>query len=163
MRDYWDKLEKAAFTTDITSNLGQSTLEYKLDYVYNKNDSDTFTITAPEVLSGITASIAGEGAGILTLQYDGTALDAPGPSRAGLTPADAVPYLLRDLRTASPTESWTESADGAKYNVLKYEHEDESDGSRVTRQIWLSGNTPVRAEIYADGECVLTLLFSAWT
>lgn len=159
-QNYWVNLEKATCTVDITTNLGQSTLDYQLDYVYNKNDSDTFTITKPTILSGITASIASDETGTIILQYQGTALDAPSTSRIGATPADAVTALLYDLRMSSPTASWKETVDQVNCDVLKYEHVEE-DGV-IMRQIWLSEHQPKRAEIYVDGECVLMLVFHTW-
>ena len=159
-RQDWEALAGASFEVKILSDLGQETLEYTLDYVYNKEDTDRFTITSPEALAGISATIAGEDAPALTLQYEDTALDAPGPSRQGLTPADSVPCLLAALRTGSPAESWTESADGKKLTTLKYI--DEQEDGTVTREVWLDGTAPVRAEVYWDGARVLTMTFSGW-
>lgn len=160
-QQHWETLDSAQFETKIVSNLEQSTLEYTLEYCYNKEDSDVFTITEPEALRGIQATIAGGDTAAITLQYDGTELDAPGPTRAGVTPADVVPYLLRSLRSGSPAEAWEERADSESYEVLKFISE--SDEGTVTQQIWLRDSIPVRAEVYADGTLALTLTFANWT
>lgn len=153
-------LPGASFHVEILSDLGKSTLAYQYDYAYNSKGNDTLTLTAPEALAGITATIAGEEAPALTLQYEGTALDAPGPSKAGLTPADVIPYLFAELRNGSPTEIWTERADGVTLDVLKYVRED--DDGTITRQVWLNGGAPQRAECYWNDALVLTCTFDSW-
>lgn len=154
----FDALQKAAFHVEILSDLGQSTLEYGLDYTYHKEDSDALTLTAPEIVAGVSASIAGDTTPELTLQYEGTALDAPGIGLPGLTPADAVPYLLCDLRQAAPNEVWSERAQEEALIVLRYV----SDG--VEKQIWLTekGYVPVCAELFYEGKRVLQCVFSGW-
>lgn len=153
-------LSEASFHVEILSDLGKSTLAYQYDYAYNSKGNDTLTLTVPEPLAGITATIAGEDAPALTLQYEGTALDAPGPSKAGLTPVDVIPYLFAELRSGSPTETWTERADGTTLDVLKYVRED--DDGTITRQVWLNDGTPQRAECYWNDALVLTCTFDDW-
>ena len=153
-------LPGASFHVEILSDLGKSTLAYQYDYAYNSKGNDTLTLTAPESLAGITATIAGEDAPALTLQYEGTVLDAPGPSKAGLTPADIVPYLFSELRSGNPTETWTERADGTTFDVLKYVRED--DDGTITRQVWLKDGAPQRAECYWNDALVLTCTFNNW-
>ena len=141
----------------ILSNLGQSVLEYELDYVYNKEDSDSFTVTAPASLSGISGTIAGTDSAQFSLQYDGAALDDAMPQRIGLTPADGLFCLLSDLRSDVPAEQWSEDVAGQTLLVLRYES-DSADG-KIVKQVWLTedGRQPVCAELYADDTCVLTI------
>lgn len=157
VRTHFEELAGMEVHLKILSDLEQSILEYEEDYVYNKEDNDTFTITAPESLAGIGGTIAGTDSASFTLQYDGLALDDAMPQRKGLTPADAWFCLLDDLRRAEPTQIWTESADGVKLLVLRYEQDGE-DG-KVEKQVWLTEQDyqPVCAELYADGERVLQI------
>ena len=158
VREHFDTLAGFEAELKILSDLGQSTLEYQVDYVYNREDNDTFAITAPESLAGIGGTIAGTDNASFTLQYDGLAIDDAMPQRTGLTPADALFCLLNDLRTAEPAQLWTERADGASLLVLRYEQQD-ADG-KVEKQVWLTedGLQPVCAEFYADGTRVLKIL-----
>ena len=79
------------------------------------------------------------------------------PQRTGLTPADAMFCLLDDLRRAEPVQIWSERASGAELTVLRYERDD-GDG-KIEKQVWLTeqGLQLVCAELYADGERVLTV------
>lgn len=147
----------------ILSDLGDSTLEYTADFEYNKEDSDKMTLVTPESLSGIQISIAGQDVSQLTIQYADTVLDTGMSPRPGMTPADAVPALLYDLRVSEPAEVWEESVGGVPMTVARYESEDEQ--GRVSRQVWLTRDSlrPSCAELYADGERVLQLFFSDYS
>lgn len=157
VRAHFDALPGFEAHLKILSDLGQSVLEYEMDYVYNKEDTDSFTITAPESLSGIGGTIAGTDSASFTLQYDGLSLDDAMPQRTGLTPADAMFCLLDDLRTGEPAQVWSESASGTELAVLKYEYD--SEDGKIEKQVWLTrqGLQPVYAELYADGTRVLTI------
>ena len=157
VRSYFSEVAGFEAHVKILSNLEDSVLEYELDYVYNKEDSDSFTITAPESLAGIGGTIAGTGSGQFSLQFDGAQLDDAMPQRIGLTPADSLFCLLSDLRSDAPAEQWTEEAAGQTLLVLRYESED--DRGKIAKQVWLTadGRQPVCAELYADSKCVLTI------
>lgn len=162
VRAHFEELAGFEAHLKILSDLDQSVLEYQEDYVYNKEDNDSFTITAPDSLAGIGGTIAGTDSASFTLQYDGLALDDAMPQRTGLTPADALFCLLNDLRTAEPAQIWTERVDGQSLLALRYEQED-ADG-KVEKQVWLAEKTyqPVCAELYADGTRVLQILVTSY-
>ena len=151
--------ELAGFTAHIKVifDLDQAVMEYEMDYTYHKDDPDAFTITAPESLAGIGGTIAGVDSAQFSLQYDGMELDDAMPQRAGLTPADGLFCLLADLRSAEPVQQWSETVEGVKLLVLKYEEAREKE--TVEKQVWLTadGLRPVCAELYADGRCVLSI------
>ena len=96
----------------IISDLDESVLEFESDYVYNREDSDSFTLTAPESVAGIGGRISGEENGAFTLQYNDLQLDDIAPRHTGLTPADAWFCLLNDLRYAVPAQVWSERTNG---------------------------------------------------
>ena len=98
-------------------------MAFELDYAYNKEDVDVFTITAPESVSGVSGRIAGDSEATLALQYDDLVLDDARPVRPGMTPADAVFGVVCALRDTPADESWRESADGTALTVLHYRSE----------------------------------------
>lgn len=155
VRMHFDEIAGFEARVKILSDLEDSVLEYEIDYVYNREDKDIFTIAAPEMLAGIGGTIAGEDSGTFSLQYDDMMLDDIMPQRTGLTPADALFCLLSDMRSKKPTQQWTEMVSGKKLLVFRYE-ENGADG-KVEKQVWLTenGQQPVCAEIYADGDRVL--------
>lgn len=161
MRTHFGEIEGFEARIKILSNLEQSVLEYELDYVYNKEDSDVFTITAPESLSGIGGTIAGTDEASFSLQYDDMRLDDAMPQRTGLTPADGFFCLLANLREDEPAQQWTESVSGRKLLALRYE---DADGGGTAKQVWLAADTcaPVCAELYDNGKCVLTIQVASY-
>lgn len=162
VRAHFDALSGFEAHLKILSDLEQSVLEYEMDYSYNKEDVDSFTITAPESLAGIGGTIAGEDSASVTLQYDGLSLDDAMPQRTGLTPADAMFCLLDDLRKGEPAQIWSESASGTELVALKYAYD--SEDGKIEKQVWLTedGLQPVCAELYADGARVLTIQVTAY-
>lgn len=157
VRNYWSTVDTMQENLKITSNLGDSVLEYGLQYEYSGQAGDSFTITAPESLAGISGRVSGSEADGLTLQYADTILEDMMPVRSGMTPADAFGAIVRCLREDAPAEHWTETVSDQTLLVLRYEDTD-ADGA-VARQIWLSadGTQIVYAEVYADTECLLTI------
>jgi len=143
VRAHFASLDSCTAHLKIISDLDESVLEFESDYVYNREDSDSFTLTAPESVAGIGGRISGEENGAFTLQYNDLQL------------ADAWFCLLNDLRYAAPAQVWSEHTNGESLLVLRYEKADDS----VEKQVWLrqSDLQPVYAELYADGARVLTI------
>lgn len=139
----------------IESDLGDAALIYEMNYTYNRDGADVFTLTAPECIAGISGTIAGADSSEIVLQYDGTELDDALPRRPGLTAADGLFYVLASLRNAEPVQSWEETVNGTKTRALRYE-DAETD---TARQVWLTedGRLPLYAEAYDGSRCVLKL------
>lgn len=161
---YYEALQNVSFHVKITADIGQTTQEYTCNYVYQKDNRDTLTLETPDILKDITIWIAGAQKPEFVLQYEDTELEVPGLTQAGLTPADAIAYLLYELRASSPTQVWQESAQGVELTVVQYT-EPETEVGEVIRQIWLNteNNQMVAAEVYVQGERVLQCLFDSWS
>ncbi len=156
IKTHFEELDGFTAQVKILSDIEQSVLEYGMKYVYNKDGNDTFTITAPESLEGVSGTIAGSGTDGFSLQYDGMSLDDAVPRRPGLTPSDGFFALLADLRNQEPSQVWTENAAGETLTALRYESD--VNGVKVEKQVWLSQELqPVCAELFADGDRVLTI------
>lgn len=158
IQEHFDTLAGFTAHVKIFSDFGGSALEYELDYAYNREGSDKLVLTAPEPVAGIEAAIDGEDS--FLLRYDGAELDDGMPPLRGVTPADGVYWLLRELREGEPREMWGEPVNGTPALVLRYESE--ADGTAIMRQVWLTkdGLQPLCAEVYADGTRALLITFS---
>ena len=53
VRAHFASLDSCTAHLKIISDLDESVLEFESDYVYNREDSDSFTLTAPESVAGI--------------------------------------------------------------------------------------------------------------
>lgn len=137
----------------IVSNLDERTLEYDIKYEYNKESGGRITIISPEELAGITAAVDGDS---FTLHYEDTALETAMPDRKGLTPADAVPYLLSDIKKAYPTEIWRENG------KIAVHFEQTTDDGAVSKEVYFDEKTGALcdAELYLDGKKLLGCTFS---
>lgn len=137
-------------------------MAFELDYAYNKEDVDVFTITAPESVSGVSGRIAGDSEATLALQYDDLVLDDARPVRPGMTPADTVFGVVCALRDTPADESWRESADGTALTVLHYRSE--SGDETIEKLVWLREDNmqPVYAELFADGTRELSIRFTSY-
>jgi len=154
----------AGFTAQvrILSDLGDSTQEYGGTYMYRQEGNDTLTLQTPQALEGIVVDVSGEDTASLTVQYKDTVLDSGMPSRSGMTPADAIPRMLCELRDAAPLEASEETVGGVQMAAARYEIEDEQ--GRIMYQIWLTRDSlhPSYAECFADGQRVLQVFFSEY-
>lgn len=160
IREHFDALPAFSAHVKIFSDFGGSALEYELDYAYNRKGSDHLTLTAPEAVSGIEATIDGEDS--FLLRYGDAELDDGTPGTQGATPADGVYWLMRELRESEPLELWTDTVSGTPALALRYESS--VDDCELTRQIWLSQGSlqPLCAEVYANGTRALLLTFSGY-
>ena len=79
VRAHFASLDNCTAHLKIISDLDESVLEFESDYVYNREDSDSFTLTAPESVAGIGGRISGEENGAFTLQYNDLQLDDIAP------------------------------------------------------------------------------------
>ena len=71
--DILKDLQAAQMQVKILCDFGQSALEYRVDYEYNKEDNDLLTVTEPQSIAGVQVEIAGQQD--FTLQYQDAALE----------------------------------------------------------------------------------------
>ena len=162
VRAHFAALDSCTAHLKIISDFEQSVLEFESDYVYNREDSDSFLLTAPESVAGIGGRISGEENAAFTLQYQDLQLDDIAPRRTGLTPADGWFCLMNDLRYSVPDQMWSERTGGQRLLVLRYTR-DQAEGS-TEKQVWLRQEDlqPVCAELYENGALVLTIAVESY-
>ena len=113
----------------------------------------TTTVTAPEELRGISATVTGDE---LLLRYEGAAVSAGFPSV--LSPAVCVPYLLRAVADGYLLEYGGETMDDL--DCLRCAFDTTApDGSKILCTVWLERQTgvPCYTEFSTDGLVVLTV------
>lgn len=113
----------------------------------------TTTITAPEALSGLCATVTGEE---LLLRYEGAALSAGVPDY--ISPAACVPYLLHAVAEGYLLEYGRETIDGMECLRAAFDTT-APDGTAVLCTVWFEGSTgvPCYTELSTDGAVVLTI------
>ena len=160
VKEAYETAADIELVTDITSNLDEETMSYRIGYAYHKQDSGNataqMTVLAPESIAGITADITGED---FRFTYEGTELETAMPDRKGLTPADVTTYLLYDLMHQVPQQVWMEE----DLLVLRYETREEA--GIVVRDVSIQPDSYAlkAAYIYNNGEQILSCSFSSCT
>ncbi len=137
------------FRADISADYGDKLHLFSLDCQGDQKGNITFTVTAPETISGITGTIA-EGDGALT--FEQTALHFDLLTDDQLSPVSAPWVLLKTLRSGYL------SAAGMDGELLRLTIHDSYEDDALQLDIWLDGeDVPQRAEVLYDGKNILSL------
>lgn len=91
IRDEYQHMAGWSATADLTADYGEKVFDFTLDVQWQREGETVLTITAPELLSGITARVA---KGETVLEYDGAGLSLGLLDGDGLTPVSAVTALM---------------------------------------------------------------------
>ena len=133
----------------VTTHAGFFT-QYRLS-CSSADGASRVTILEPASVAGISATLEGENA---VLQYEDVALDALLPKRQGYAPADALHFLLEDLKSAMP-ESW-----GREEDLLVLEYVSVfSDNTQSLKRVFLTPETLdlQGAELYLENSLILSI------
>lgn len=141
--------DSCSFDAEITADYGDKIYSFSMSCVGNSKGDITFTVTAPETISGITGIITNEGG---KLTFDDVALHFDTMADDQVTPVMAPWILLKTLRSGYLTSACTE--DGQIRLTLDDSYEDEA----LQLDVWLNADKiPARAEILYDGKRILSL------
>lgn len=138
-----------SFEADITADYGDQVHNFLVSCQGTREGDITFTVTAPETISGITGTVTEDG-GMLT--FDGTALHFDPMTDKQITPVIAPWILLKTLRSGYITSA------GMEEGFLRLSVDDSYDENALHLDIWLDAdNTPVQADILYDGRRIVSL------
>ena len=120
------------------------------------------TITAPDDVAGITASVE---KGQTFLSYDGIRLETGPLNPEGLSPLDAIPALLSAMRTGYIAETGSESMDGQEVLRITCRDSSRGPGEGTETVLWFdkARRTLLFSEIRSDGATVVRCRFSDFT
>lgn len=141
--DYTDP-ESVSLTARVEADYGERIWSFLLAL-----DGDTVTILEPESVSGVTARIGEDG---VTLAYDGAEVFTGELTAGGLSPAQALPLMLRSWGGGLLTSAQLYG------DTLELTHRIE-DGVSLVTEFDADTLYPSRAELYRDGQRVLSAEF----
>lgn len=134
-----------AFTAEVRAYIGKEEYVFSMDCECGNSDAVTFTVTAPESLSGITGELS-SGSGSLT--FDGQALAFPMLAQGTMSPISSVWVLLHALRGGYLTDEGTEGLT----------IDETYQGVPLRLSVTLDNeDMPTFTEIFQDGERILSL------
>ena len=137
---------------DLTADVGEGTVCFSVRYEGSAS-SGTLTVTSPETIAGLTAEADVDGG---TLTYEGAILAVGELTEDGLSPAEAVPLMLRQWKTGYIGECRIEKV-GERRSFMIESRVSET----VTHRAWFDADTllPLRGELIRGGRTVLACDF----
>ena len=94
VRDIYQSLAGWSADVDITAEVGEKVFDFTISAVWQREGESVLTITAPELLAGITARIAEDET---VLEYDGAGVSLGLLDGKGLTAVSVVPALMEQI------------------------------------------------------------------
>lgn len=152
VQEYYSKVERLTAQADITADYGERVYSYTV-VIDGNIHSGKMTVLSPE---NITGTVLQWSDGDTVLEYDGVSLETGKLTASGLSPADAVPVLLRTCAEGSIL-----SCSQMDENILFAELENPLDSS-VTLNCTFDSETMSlsHAELYCGGQRVLDMAFT---
>lgn len=140
-----------SFTVKVTADSGEATDEFTLQCAADETGTVRFTVTQPQSLAGITATVSADGG---TVTYDGMAMEfgllANGNVIPAAAPALAVCCWRQEYLAAAGTD---ETGYRATY-------EKDFDEKRLIADTWFENGIPIYAEVCYNNRRILKLEFS---
>ena len=96
VREEYAALAGWSGTMEVTADYGNTVYDFTLDVVWRREGDTVLTVTAPDIIAGITARVGPEGA---FLEYDGASLGTGPLTGDGLSPLEAIPFFMGELRS----------------------------------------------------------------
>ena len=161
LRDTYRDLAGWSSTVDITAEVGDKVFDFTLDAGWRKDGETVLTITAPELLAGITARITD---GETVLEYDGAGLSLGLLDGKGLTAVSAVPWVMEQIDGGYMARCvWT----GENKELLQITFRDPEAEAGKGAEFRLTFDRETfalnGAEVSVDGASVLTIAFRNFT
>ena len=156
LRQRYRDMQAAHMEAEITCHLETENRTFTVSCDWTPTGAGT-TVTAPEALAGLTASVSGED---LTVSYDGAALSAG--SLRDVAPANCLPWLLRAMEEGYLVDAGQETLEGL--DCLRLALDTTAPGGKVLCTVWLGGDgAPLYAEFSQDSRVVLTARLLSFT
>ena len=149
LRDRLLKSQGCTFDAEITADYGDAVYAFRMECQADSLGDLTFTVTAPESISGITGTVSRDGG---KLTFDGAALAFPMLADGQVIPASAPWLLVQTLRSGYLTAC---CKDGEN---LRLTIDDSYADQAIQLDIWLdTQDLPIRGEVLWQGRRVLSL------
>ena len=151
-----------AATVDLSASYGEQVFDFTVDASWQREGDTVMTITAPDLVAGITARIR---EGETVLEYDGAGLSLGMLDLNGLTPVSAIPALMECITTGYMAQcSWSGEGEGKELVILcRDPNAGAQEGVEYTLYFDVSTHAPKRAEVSVDGVLRLTAAFTDFT
>ena len=146
---------------DITASVGNKVFDFTLAVQWRREGETVLSITAPELLAGITARMA---KGETVLEYDGAGLSLGLLDQSGLTPVSAVTGIMAQIEKGYMAKcAWAGENDGLLQITFQDPETEPGAGTQFLLTFDRAGYALLSAEVSAAGDRVLTARFRNFT
>lgn len=161
LQNTYRSMAACSATVDLTAEYGEKVYDFTVDVSWQREGETVLTITAPELLAGITARVAG---GETVLEYDGVGLSLGALDMDGLTPVSSITAFLQEAASGYMAQcSWAGEGDSQLQVLCRDPEADAGTGAEFLMIFDRATQALVRAEVSNDGTTVLTAQFSNFT
>ena len=149
-------------TMDVTADYGQRVYDYTIEAAYVKDGETTLTVTAPEIIAGVTARLSKDST---VLEYDGVCWETGALNPDGMSPVDAIPALLAYAREGFIAECGMETVNETELLRIVCRDPEGTAGAGEECSLWFAPDTHalLRGELSQDGYTVIQCVFSQFT
>jgi len=138
-----------SFDAQVTADYGDKTYTFAMNCKADTQGNLTFTVTEPELISGITGTVSATGG---KLTFDDVALAFDLMADDQFSPVSGPWLLMKTLRSGYLT-SCTQEGDAFRISI-----DDSYEDDALHLDVWLDGqDAPIRGEIMWQGRRLLTI------
>ena len=154
LREEYQALAGWSAAVDVSVCYSEAVFDFTLDARWSREGETVLTITAPELVAGITARIA---QGETVLEYDGAGLSLGLLDGDGLTPVSAIPALMEQIERGWMAKCAWAGEEGQYLQVCFRDPElEENTGTQFLLTFDRASHALLGAEVSTAGETVLT-------
>lgn len=161
LREAYQALAGWSAGVDISVCYSEAVFDFSLDARWSRKGETVLTITAPELVAGITARVA---PGETVLEYDGAGLSLGLLDQSGLTPVSAVTAVMGQIEQGYMAKcAW--AGENEEYLQISFQdpEREPNAGTQFLLTFDRASQALLSAEVSTAGETVLTANFSNFT
>lgn len=154
-------LERVTAQMEVGADYGRRVYAYTMELDWQREGDTTVTVTAPEMVAGITARIS---AGETFLEYDGVSLETGPLDESGLSPVGAGIFLMKAATEGFIAESGFDILEERECLRLLCRDPEGAPGEGTECTLWFDKDTHdlLRGEISTDGQRVIECTFTSF-
>ena len=161
LRETYQALAGWSASADLSVCYTETVYDFSLDAQWRRDGETVLTVTAPELLAGITARMA---KGETVLEYDGAGLSLGLLDDSGLTPVSAVTACMEQIQRGWMAKcAWAGENDAHLQISFQDPEREDNAGTQFLLTFDRAGYALLSAEVSAQGRTVLSAQFSDFT
>ena len=161
LREEYQALAGWSAAVDVSVCYTDTVYDFSMDVQWRRDGETVLTVTAPELVAGVTARIA---QGETVLEYDGAGLSLGLLDGNGLTPVSAVTAIMAQIETGWMAKCAWAGENGEFLQISFQDPELEANtGTQFLLTFGREDHALLSAEVSVAGEQVLTAQFHNFT